>query len=225
MRIRYKPWARPELAACPFFIDEPAVLKGRWRSAFAHPDHPFYLELGCGKGGFIAQMALQTPDVNFLAVDIKSEMLGLAKRNVESVFAAAKRTPDNVLLCSFDIERLPLILDKNDRAERLYINFCNPWPKVKHHKKRLTHTRQLQSYKAFLAPEAELWFKTDNGPLFLATRRYLTEAGDYEITYLTENLHQSGFTRSLPTEHERMFTAQGLATRFLIASYRAPTNI
>ncbi|MFA9381302.1 MAG: methyltransferase domain-containing protein, partial [Acetanaerobacterium sp.] len=114
MRIRHKPWARPELAASPFFIDDPTLLKGNWHSAFTHPDRPLHLELGCGKGGFISQMALLHPDVNFIAVDIKSEMLGLAKRAVEDVFAKAQRVPDNVLLCAFDIERLSLILDPAD---------------------------------------------------------------------------------------------------------------
>ncbi len=219
MRIRHKPWARPELAACPFFIDEPVTLKGRWHNAYAHPAHPLHIELGCGKGGFIARMALLHPDINFLAIDIKSEMLGLAKRNIEKVFAEAGRTPDNVLLCSFDIERLPMMLGGDDLAARIYINFCNPWPKTKHHKKRLTHTRQLQSYKTFLATDGELWFKTDNEPLFLSTRHYLRDAGGFEIEFLTDNLHHSGFAHSIATEHERMFAEQGLATHFLIARY------
>lgn len=217
MRIRHKPWARPELAASPFFIDDPTLLKGNWHSAFTHPDRPLHLELGCGKGGFISQMALLHPDVNFIAVDIKSEMLGLAKRAVEDVFAKAQRVPDNVLLCAFDIERLSLIFDPADVVQRIYINFCNPWPKVKHHKKRLTYTRQLLTYKTFLAPDGEFWFKTDSGPLFLSTQRYLKEADGFNVEYLTNSLHQSGFTQSLPTEHERMFAEQGLAIHFLIA--------
>lgn len=219
MRIRHKPWARPELAACPFFIDDPATLKGQWHKAFAHPDRPFHIELGCGKGGFISQMAILHPETNFLAIDIKSEMLGLAKRNVEKAFAEAGREVDNVLLCAFDIERLQLILNENDCARRIYINFCNPWPKTKHHKKRLTHTRQLQNYKTFLTKDSELWFKTDSEDLFLATKRYLDEAGGFEITFLTDDLHASDFTESPATEHERMFTEQGLPTHFLIARY------
>ncbi len=217
MRIRHKPWARPELAACPFFIDEPTQIKGQWNRQFPRPAQPLHLELGCGKGGFIAQMSVTNPQINYLAIDIKNEMLGLAKRNTEKAFAAAGREPDNILLTSFDIERLPLILEPADVVERIYINFCNPWPKVKHHKKRLTHTRQLSLYQQFLRPGGELWFKTDSAPLFLATQRYLAELEGYTVTYLTHDLHKSGFVGSLPTEHERMFSEQGLAIHFLIA--------
>lgn len=219
MRIRHKPWARPELAASPLFIDDPTTQKGGWHNAFSDPSRPLHLELGCGKGGFISQMAVLHPDVNYLAVDIKSEMLGFTRRKVEQAFAEAHRTPDNVLLCAFDIERLPMILGETDTATRIYINFCNPWPKIKHHKKRLTHPRQLRSYKTFLAHGGELWFKTDNAPLFLATQRYLAQSGGFTVTFTTDDLHNSGFAESVATEHERMFTAQGLATHFLIARY------
>ncbi len=220
MRIRHKPWARPELAACPFFIDDPAQLKGGWKNAFTHPERPLHLELGCGKGGFVAAMSVRYPEVNFIAVDIKSEMLGLAKRNVEKTHLAGDTPVENVLLTAHDIELLPKIFDENDAPDRIYINFCNPWPKPKHHKKRLTHPRQLAAYKSFMRDGAELWFKTDSEPLFLGTRRYLEEAGGFEVRYLTDDLHHSGFEESLPTEHERMFSEQGLPIHFLIAVYQ-----
>ena len=57
----------------------------------------------------------------------------------------------NVLLTRFDIERIMMILGEQDNIKRIYINFCNPWPKGQHRKKRLTHTRQLEKYKTFLA--------------------------------------------------------------------------
>lgn len=224
MRIRHKPWARPELAASPFFIDIPTEQKGSWKSAFANPERPLHLELGCGKGGFVAAMSVQYPEINFIAVDIKSEMLGLAKRNVEKANAAAGKVVDNVLLTAYDIEKLSEIFNENDAPERIYINFCNPWPKPKHHKKRLTHPRQLYTYKTFLHPGAELWFKTDSEPLFLGTKRYLEQSGGFEVRFLTDDLHNSGFTESVPTEHERMFSEMGLPIHFLIAVYKGGTE-
>ena len=62
-------------------------------------------------------------------------MLGLAKRNIESVYNEQNKKVDNVYLTRYDIERILNILDKNDNIERIYINFCNPWPKGKHRKK------------------------------------------------------------------------------------------
>ena len=74
MRMRAKKWARPELAACPYFVKEPAANRGKWAEAF-RKRQPLYLELGCGKGGFLAQLAFENPDVNFVGVDLISDVL------------------------------------------------------------------------------------------------------------------------------------------------------
>ena len=150
MRIRHKPWAKPELEACPFYIKEPAQQKGHWAELFPEPEKPLYVELGCGKGGFISQAAPAHPEANFIAMDIKNEMLVLAKRKLEAAYEEKGTAPDNVRIAIQNIERLELAWDENDRADRIYINFCNPWPKAKHKKRRLTHTRQLVNYKKFL---------------------------------------------------------------------------
>ena len=105
------------------------------------------LELGCGKGGFMAQKAVANPDINFLAVDIKSDILGLTKRNIEAAFAQQERPVDNVRIFAYEIERILQVLSKEDVVDRIYINFCNPWPKKKQSKKRLTYPRQLFSYQ------------------------------------------------------------------------------
>ena len=140
MRIRCKPWARPELEACSFFIHEPAACKNHWQSCFGN--------------------------------------------------------------------------DKDDRIDRIFSNFCNPWGKPKHKKRRLTHPRQLIQYKPFL--RGELWFKTDDDGLFEETLEYLAETG-FRVTYLTRDLHHSGFVDNLETEHERMFMEDGKQIKFLIA--------
>ena len=83
MRIRHKPWAKPELESCSFYVAEPQKQIGHWRELFDKPEKPLYVELGCGKGGFISQAAPAHPEVNFIAMDIKNEMLVLAKRKLE----------------------------------------------------------------------------------------------------------------------------------------------
>lgn len=215
MRIRHKPWARPELEASSFFIQEPDVLKNKWLSAYK-TGRPFYIELGCGKGGFISQAAFLNPDKNYLAVDIKYEMLGLAKRNVERVFSEGGRTPENVLLTAHNIERIDMMLGSDDKADRIYINFCNPWPRMKHKKRRLTHPRQLMNYRTFLKDGAEIHFKTDDDALFEESLEYFRECG-FEITYITYDLHDSGYEPNIVTEHEKMFSDEGIKIKFLIA--------
>ena len=95
MRMRAMKWARPELSVCPYFVKEPAQLRGKWATAFKE-EKPLCLELGCGKGGFMSKLAVAHPEINFIAVDIKSEMLGLAMRNIKREYAAVNREVDNV---------------------------------------------------------------------------------------------------------------------------------
>ena len=217
MRIRYKKWARPELEASKFYEDEPEKWKGKWKEHFKNPDLPFMIELGCGKGQFISKLALENQNINYLAIDLIDAMLGLAKRNIEQSYKEANIEPENVLITRFDIERINLILDKADNVERIYINFCNPWPRGKHHKKRLTHTRQLEKYKEFLKDNAEIYFKTDDDDLFNSSLIYFEEAG-FEIISRTYDLHQEPiFEKNIETEHEKMFSEQGIKIKALIA--------
>ena len=86
MRIRYKKWARPELEASPFYRDEPEKLKGQWKQQYEKPEQPLHLELGCGKGQFMAKLAVENQTINYLAIDLVDAMLGLAKRNIEQAY-------------------------------------------------------------------------------------------------------------------------------------------
>ncbi|MCI8640693.1 MAG: tRNA (guanosine(46)-N7)-methyltransferase TrmB [Clostridia bacterium] len=217
MRIRYKKWARPELEASKFYIDNPEEWKGKWKELFENSEQPIYLELGCGKGQFISTLAVQNQQNNYIAIDLVDAMLGLAKRNVEQIYNENNINPRNIVLTRFDIERILLILEEKDNIQRIYINFCNPWPKGKHRKKRLTHTRQLEKYKKFLAQNGEIYFKTDDDDLFQSSLLYFEETG-FEILAKTYDLHQEDiFENNIQTEHEKMFSEQGIKIKALIA--------
>ena len=215
MRLRRKPWARPELAECPFCIDEPENHIGPGHELFPQ-QQPLHLELGCGKGGFMAQKAVSNPDINFIAVDIKSDILGLTKRNIEKSYEEAGKETDNVRIFAYDIERILQVFDSNDVVDRIYINFCNPWPKKKHKKKRLTYPRQLFFYQEFLKKGGEIWFKTDDDELFEESLTYFNMCG-FTQEYITYDLAASGFAENIVTEHENMFMEQGIKIKFLIA--------
>ena len=223
MRMRFKSYARPELAAWPYHVDDPAALRGRWHSAYADPNAPLRLELGCGKGGFIAALALRKSGCNFLGIDIKSEVLVVAKRNIEAAYAQAGRKPENVRITSKNIEQIADILSPEDKIERLYINFCNPWHKSGHPKHRLTHPRQLVRYREFLCNDAEIHFKTDDDILYNATLRYLPLCG-FDILWQTRDLHHNEPAGNIRTEHENMFAAEGIPIKACVAVKR-PANL
>lgn len=221
MRIRKKKWAEPELSVCDFFVKNPDKLAGKWKTAFKK-EQPLYLEIGCGKGGFAGQLALKNPDKNIIALDIKIDMLGVGRRTIVKLFDEAGKTQDdidNLLLVNYNVEQLDKIITADDRIDRLFINFCNPWPRPKHKKRRLTYYKKLEMYKTFLKKDGEIRFKTDDDGLFEESLEYFEQSG-YEITYITRDLHSSNFEDNIETEHEKMFSAEGIKIKFCIAKQK-----
>ena len=213
MRIRTKHWARPELAACNYFVDEPVKQKGRW-DEFFEKKQPIHLDLGCGKCTFLAELAYRNKDVNYIGVDISYDILGVARRNISERYG--EEEVKNVALLSYNIEQILGIIDEGEKVDRIYINFCNPWQKARCHKRRLTHRRQLENYKKILSENGEIWFKTDNDDLFMSSLRYFEESGfeTFEVTYDLNSLPNTG---NIQSEHEVMFEAQGIKTKALKA--------
>ena len=145
-------------------------------------------------------------------------MLGLAKRNIEQAYKEADIEPTNVLITRFDIERILFLFSDKDNIERIYINFCNPWPRGKHRKKRLTHSIQLEKYKQFLKENGKIYFKTDDDELFESSLIYFEQSG-FKIIKKTYDLHQEPiFEKNIETEHEKMFSEQGIKIKACIAS-------
>ena len=205
MHMRTKKWARPELAACPWFVAEPEHCRGHWRELYPR-EAPFHLELGCGKGVATAAMAKDHPEINYLAMDISPDVLGDARRNIVK---ACGEEADNIRLARGNIEQLQWFLAPEDRVERIYIRFCNPWPRRRHAKRRLTHPRQLVQYRALLPENGEIWFKTDDDALFEISLLYFQTAG-FDCVRMTRDLHASGFSPNYVSEHEQRFAAQGI---------------
>ncbi len=215
MRLRKKKYARPSLEACDFFVAAPAENMGKWHTVFKKRQN-IWLELGCGKGGFISRLASSKPELNFMAVDIKDEMLILAKEKIEKEYGALNSAPNNIKLMSHEIMLIGKMLDEHDIVERIFINFCNPWYKNRHRTRRLTHPNQLNQYKSFLAKDGQIWFKTDDTPLFKDSVGYFETCG-FKLVYITEDLHNSSFDKNIVTEHEKFLLGRGFKINFLIA--------
>ena len=141
MRLRRKPWIDAAIHDFDDFVypkDRPATEaeRGRWNEIFGRPA-PLYVELGTGKGGFISQIAAREPEHNFLGIEAQQDVLYKAAQRVREAELS------NVRLLVFDIHALEAILAPGE-ADGLYINFCDPWPKARHAKRRLTHRGFLE---------------------------------------------------------------------------------
>lgn len=207
MRLRKKWWARPEMEASHLTIMNPKEYIGKWNEEFKN-DNDIYLELGCGRGQFICSSAYNNKNINYIGIDLKDEVLVYALRK------AIEIELENLRIVPMNIIGIDELFEKNE-ISRIYINFCNPWPKERHKKRRLTHTRFLTMYRKFLKAGSEIWFKTDDLGLFEESQNYLKQNG-FQISYLTYDLHESGFTGNVNTEYEEKFTALGMKIMFLI---------
>lgn len=211
MRLRKKWWARPMLEESPLVVTNPKEKKGKWSEEFKN-SNPIYLELGCGRGRFISTHGENNPEINYVAIDIKDEVLIYTLKNVE------EKEIENVRIVPLEIAFIEDVFDENE-IDRIYINFCNPWPKKSHNKRRLTHTTFLERYKRFIKPGTEVWFKTDDKELFEASLEYFPQSG-FEVLFSTYDLHNSDFKGNVMTEYEEKFTKLGMKTMCLISKLK-----
>jgi len=203
MRLRRKSWIDEAIKEYGSFVhlEHCEQWKGKWRSLFPDPQAPLWVELGTGKGNFISQMALLHPEINFIGIEIQIVVL----------YYAAKKTTEaqlkNVQLLRFDVENLPEIFDL-DEVDRFFINFCDPWPKSKHAKRRLTYRDFLDRYAAILSHEGKIYFKSDNADLFEFTLKECKER-QWDLSEVTYDLHHSNIQNEAMTEYEAKFSAKG----------------
>ncbi|MCL2500774.1 MAG: tRNA (guanosine(46)-N7)-methyltransferase TrmB [Defluviitaleaceae bacterium] len=208
MRARKKKWAPAELADNPLIIRSEAERPINLRTHFNN-GAPIHMEIGCGKGRFITESARRYPDINFMAVEREPAILAAAARRglkaVQEIKAADGISPSLAFL----------LLDVNELAERiapgeisrLYINFCDPWPrKKKWAKRRLTHEGFLRIYEKLGIPEVH--FKTDNRLLFEFSIESLSQA-KWRVRNVSLDLHADMPEDNIVTEYEEKFSAFG----------------
>lgn len=215
MRMRKKKNLDRRMDACgALLISQPEALKGSWRTSLgASEDAVLNLEIGCGKGSFITEMARQNPNQLFLAVERVESVLLMA---MEKVKAAELR---NVRFLSTDAFLLGDVFAK-DEVSRIYLNFSDPWPPRRQHKRRLTHPTFLAVYDGFLEPYGEICFKSDNRRLFEDSVCYFSQAG-FGLFDVTFDLHKTD-TPNVMTEYERNFSEQGFPIYRLVAKRMLP---
>lgn len=215
MRMRRKAWTEPLLDSCAYLANKPREHRGNWRERFKNPEAPLHLEIGCGKGVSTVKMAHDNMDVNYIAIDEVRHVLAVTIKNAMQEYG--EDAIGNLNLAAVDAMFITDTFAPEDGISRIYIQFPNPWDeKAKQHKRRLTHPRQLMQYRTFLAPGGEIHFKTDDVPLFVASKRYLAMCG-FEILYSTDDLHASGYAPNYVSEHELKYTGMGIPIHFLIA--------
>ena len=195
MRMRKKPNLVPRMERCArFLIQAPEEQRGHWREL--KPDaEQIWLELGCGKGRFTAETAAQNPNVLYLAVERVPDAMIVAMER------CAQRSLTNVFFVDGDAARLREYFAP-DEVDRLFINFCDPWPSNRHARRRLTHQNFLVLYRGVLCTGGQIHFKTDNRDLFEYSLFQFPKAG-YALSEVTRDLHANGI-RGVMTDYGKI---------------------
>ena len=208
MRMRKKPNLIPRMERCEAVqIKDPRALRGRWLETF--PGHKaLQVEIGCGKGRFTADTAGQNPDVFLAAIEKVPDAMVVGMERVTD------RGLTNVRFLDFDAKNLLEIFAPGE-VSRIYINFPDPWKKARQKKRRLTWGAFLAIYAQLLPVGGEIWFKSDNDPLFEWSLEQFRAQG-WELRELTRDLHKNGPV-GVMTDYEAKFYAEGVTINRVVA--------
>ena len=191
------------------------------------------LELAAGNAQFSLELARRYPQVNFIAIDVKSDRLYTSAKkalqeNVSNIAflrlhlapmlqhieigAGSSRPEDD------GIGALEGIFGRNT-VDEIWITFPDPYPKKRSAKHRLTHMHYLRQYRNILKKTGQLKFKTDNRELFLwSLEQFVTDK--WQFDELSFDLHESLLADDyrIMTYYEQKFSAQGIPTNFVSLS-------
>ena len=213
-RMRPKKNLQKRLDVCKDrWFENPEENKGRWREVCGFPaDAPVYLEIGCGKGKFAAEMAVRTPDALYIAVERDASCCLLAMEK------AHKNEISNLFFMNIDAQHL-IDYFEDDEIDKIYLNFSDPWTRQNKPKRRLTYRTFLAEYKKVMKKGSTITFKTDNDDLFDFSVAEFAACG-FELSELTRDLHNSEFDAdNVRTEFEQKFADQGINIKRVVATY------
>jgi len=168
---------------------------GKWKSYFKN-ENPIHLEIGCGKGDFLIGMAKQYKDINFIGIEKYPSVLIKTLQKLEN------ENLENICFICMDASVVDTVFEKE--IDILYLNFSDPWPKKKHHKRRLTSPIFLEKYETIFKNEKRIIMKTDNQDLFEYSL-ITTTNNDYKIEDISLNLHQTD-RFNIKTEYEERWS-------------------
>ncbi len=137
------------------FFPSDYFIKLKKEEIFPDPKRPLEIDLGCGDGSFLINLAVNFPSKDFLGVErllgrvrkvcrrsLKEDLQNLKVLRLESSYTLEWLLPDHC-------------------ASRIHLLFPDPWPKKKHHKRRLVNEQFCASLVRVLEPNGEFLFKTD----------------------------------------------------------------
>jgi len=130
------------------------------RSWFEDPTKPLEIEIGSGKGTFLLQEAKQRSDVNYLGFEWAGEYYRYAADRIR------RNHLNNVKVIYGDATEFLKFWCEEQVATVIHLYFSDPWPKKRHHKRRVIQDDSLLSFQRVLSPRGEIRIVTDHDELW-----------------------------------------------------------
>ena len=208
MRLRNVKNKEEILSSSPYFVSSILARKnrGKWKNVFGN-NNPIFIEIGMGKGQFIIQSAKENPNMNFIGIEKNDSIIAKCLKNIPKEI-------QNLKIVQADA----LFIDEifNFEISRIYLNFSDPWPKNRHHLRRLTSNVFLEKYEKIFQNMAIIEMRTDNSQLYQYSLVSFSENG-YILREVFFDLHRDKMP-TITTEYEDKFSKEGLPIYYLMCT-------
>jgi len=181
-----------------YLIKNPEDYKGKWNELFEN-NNPIYIEIGMGKGKFIIENALNNPNINYIGIEKYDSIVAKGLKKIP-------KNIKNLFIIRYDALNINNIFDKE--IDLIYLNFSDPWPKKRHHFRRLSSEKFLEKYDGIFRDKGIIEMRTDNRDLFqYSLIKYSSNGYILDEVYL--DFHNDNMP-SITTEYEDKFSEKGI---------------
>ena len=189
-----------------YLVKDPTLYKGRWKDYFNN-NNPIYIEIGMGKGKFIIDNAIHYPNINFIGIEKYDSVIAKGLQKIPEGL-------DNLVMVRWDALNINDIFSKE--IDRIYLNFSDPWPKKRHHLRRLSSRVFLEKYEDIFKSSKIIEMRTDNRDLFQYSLVSFSEFG-YTLEKVSLDLHTDDMPE-ITTEYEDKFSKDGLPIYYVMCN-------
>ena len=187
-------------------IKNPEDYLGKWSELFGN-SNPIYIEIGMGKGKFIIENAMKYKNINFIGIEKFDSIVARSLPKIPDDL-------DNLYIVRMDALNIDKVFSKE--IDRIYLNFSDPWPKVRHHLRRLSSKVFLDKYDSIFKDKKEIFMRTDNRDLYIYSLMSFSEHG-YKLRDISFDLHENEDENLITTEYEDKFSSKGMPIYSVVA--------
>ena len=181
-----------------YLIKNPEEYKGKWNELFNN-SNPIYIEIGMGKGKFIIDNAKMYPNINFIGIERYDSVVAKALQKIPEDLS-------NLIIIRGNALEIDNWFDKE--VDKIYLNFSDPWPKVRHHLRRLSSKVFLDKYNFIFKDICDIEMRTDNRDLYTYSLVSFSENG-YILKEVSLDLHSDNMPL-ITTEYEDKFSKDNM---------------